>query len=83
MMNRFELDFARVFGGQKKSDPDPEQRPMRITLPSKRLTDPDFHYTPACATDLRETFRRVREEQRRAITKTNQPSEGSNRDRRN
>lgn len=34
----------------------------RITHPSKRLTDPDFNYTRACATDLRETFKRVRQQ---------------------
>lgn len=33
----------------------------RLTMPSKRLTDPAFKYTPACKTDLRETFRRARE----------------------
>jgi hypothetical protein len=33
----------------------------RLTMPSQRLTDPAFVYTPACKTDLRETFRRARE----------------------
>jgi hypothetical protein len=31
----------------------------------KRITDPDFRYTPAASTDLRKTFARVRREQRR------------------
>jgi hypothetical protein len=33
---------------------------MRVTMPSKRLTDPDFVYTPSCKTDLREVFRAER-----------------------
>lgn len=28
----------------------------------KRITDPDFKYTPAVATDIRETFARIRRE---------------------
>jgi hypothetical protein len=36
----------------------------RLTLPTLRLTDPAFQYTPACKTDLRETFRRAREAMR-------------------
>ena len=36
----------------------------RLTMPSQRLTDPAFVYTPACKTDLRETFRRAREAMR-------------------
>lgn len=40
-----------------------------VTHPSQRLTDPAFKYVPACATDLAETFRRVREQQRQAEVK--------------
>jgi hypothetical protein len=44
----------------------PDARPhdipaMRVTLPSKSITDPDFDYRKSFNTDLRETFRRVRE----------------------
>lgn len=42
---------------------------LRVTMPSQRLTDPSFRYVPACATDLAETFRRVREQQRQAEVK--------------
>jgi len=35
----------------------------RVTMPSKRLTDPDFQYRPAVHTDLAETFRKARERQ--------------------
>lgn len=31
-----------------------------------RLTDPAFKYVPACSTDIRKTFARVRREQREA-----------------
>lgn len=42
---------------------------LRVTMPSQRLTDPSFRYVPACATDIAETFRRVREQQRQAEVK--------------
>jgi hypothetical protein len=32
----------------------------------KRLTDPDFAYVPACATNIRATFKRIRREQKAA-----------------
>jgi hypothetical protein len=58
-MNRFERDFEVVFGTDRTG---PHDIPaMRVTLPSKHLTDPDFQYRPSCNTDLSETFRRVRE----------------------
>lgn len=31
----------------------------------KRITDPSFKYTPAVQTDIRKTFERIREEQRK------------------
>lgn len=40
-----------------------EVKAMRVTKPSVSLLDPRFKYTPACKTNLRETFRRVREAQ--------------------
>jgi hypothetical protein len=39
-----------------------EVKAMRVTIPAVRLTDKNFKYTPACATDLRETFRKAREQ---------------------
>jgi hypothetical protein len=38
----------------------------------KSILDPTFRYTPACATDIRKTFARVRREQLKAA-KPNQP----------
>lgn len=32
----------------------------------KKLTDPEFKYVPAVATDIRKTFARVRQQQRAA-----------------
>jgi hypothetical protein len=34
--------------------------------PPVRITDPRFQYVPACATDVRKTFERIRAEQARA-----------------
>lgn len=34
----------------------------------KRITDPAFRYVPACATDIRKTFKRLKREQRRKAT---------------
>lgn len=45
----------------------------RLTMPSKRLTDPGFSYTPACKTDLRETFRRAREAMRPVAAEHDHP----------
>lgn len=45
----------------------------RLTMPSQRLTDPAFVYTPACKTDLRETFRRAREAMRPVAVKHDHP----------
>ncbi len=33
--------------------------------PPKRITDPEFAYTPSHATDIRKLFARIREEQAR------------------
>jgi len=57
-MTRFDRDFEIVFGHERTG---PHDIPGRVTLPSQRITDPDFQYKPSCATDLRETFRRARE----------------------
>ena len=35
----------------------------------KSLLDPAFKYTPACATDIRKTFARVRKEREQAEAK--------------
>jgi hypothetical protein len=51
-------EFVTLTGGDNKGPSG------RLTLPSQRLTDPAFQYTPACKTDLRETFRRAREAMR-------------------
>ena len=37
----------------------------RVTMPTKRLTDPSFRYTPACATDVRKTIQAARDEIKR------------------
>jgi hypothetical protein len=50
--------FVTLTGGDNKGPSG------RLTMPSQRLTDPAFQYTPACKTDLKETFRRAREAMR-------------------
>lgn len=37
---------------------------MRITYPSKPLSDPSFEYRPACKTDLSKTFAEARQRMR-------------------
>lgn len=56
-----EIEFVALTGG------DNQGAAGRICHPSKRITDPSFKYTPACATNLAETFRRVRLEQSRTL----------------
>lgn len=53
-----DTSFVTLTGGDNKGPSG------RLTMPSRRLTDPAFQYTPACKTDLRETFRRAREAMR-------------------
>lgn len=38
-------------------------------MPSKRCTSPQFKYTKSTETDIRKTFKRIRAEQKKAITK--------------
>lgn len=49
-----ELNCVSLVGGAK---PDLKGR---MTMPSKRLTDPEFEYRPACKTDIRATWDRAR-----------------------
>lgn len=49
-----ELNCVALVGGQKSD------LKGRITMPSKRLDDPDFEYRPACSTNIRETWNRAR-----------------------
>jgi hypothetical protein len=41
-----------------------------MTRTAKRITDPDFRYTPASKTDIRKTFARVRRELAEAEART-------------
>ncbi|WP_237133770.1 hypothetical protein [Pseudohongiella sp. O18] len=69
-MNRFEFDLARILGGKKPVAPASEPgdiKALRVTMPTKRLTDPDFDYVPACATDLKKTFRKVQQTRQKLI----------------
>jgi hypothetical protein len=34
---------------------------QRVTMPSRRLTDPSFDYVPSCKTDVRVTIAKARE----------------------